>query len=556
MKKYLFILSLILSVPSWAQDTDVLLNHVIYHYIDRVDIRGYADTLIHTDHKPYGRPQLQAVMGRVHTAQLSPLEQAWHKRIQLLVDDSLAVKNEAKGALRYFYTNGRDLVHVATPRLKLFVNPVLHTSLGIDQNNYATAASPNLPLAINSRGIQVRGTLGDKIGFHTEVYDNITRFHQFIYDEYRSTLRLYGESFIKTFGNENALNYFSSRAYMTYRPIKEMRIKFGKDRAFWGNGYQSLALSDYAADYLMLNIRTRVWKLEYVNHFTQMIDFLINRNDVEGTLPRKYGVFHQLSYKPNNQLSFGIFESIVYTPVLANGNRGIELQYFNPIIFYRAIEQYIGSPDNAMIGGTFKWNFLQHFQLYGQLIIDDYNFGVRDQGSNYWANKVGWQLGAKYIDVLGIPTLDLQIEHNRVRPFTYQHFNIASNYTNYGQSLGHSAGANLLDFYTILQYHPLPPLHVYLSYGYRMQGLDQDGFNYGGDYQQPTGNRPRAEDFNYAIGDGLGLNVHNVYGKFTYQLWNLDAYLELEARYHRANAQESLSILGGLRANIEARPIR
>lgn len=56
MKKYLFILSLILSVPSLAQDTDVLLNHVIYHYIDRVDIRGYADTLIHTDHKPYGPP--------------------------------------------------------------------------------------------------------------------------------------------------------------------------------------------------------------------------------------------------------------------------------------------------------------------------------------------------------------------------------------------------------------------------------------------------------------------------------------------------------------------
>ena len=189
-------------------------------------------------------------------------------------------------------------------------------------------------------------------------------------------------------------------------------------------------------------------------------------------------------------------------------------------------------------------------------MADDYNFGVRDQGSNFWGNKVGSQIGLKYIDVLGVPTLDLQVEHNRVRTYTYQHFNIASTYTNYGQSLGHSAGANLVDFHTILQYHPLPPLHLLFSYSYLMQGLDQDGFNYGADYQQPTGNRPRAEDFNYVIGDGEALQVHNLYGRLTWQLWNLDAYLELEGRYRLANELQSVSILGGLRANIVGRMIR
>ena len=89
-----------------------------------------------------------------------------------------------------------------------------------------------------------------------------------------------------------------------------MRIKFGKDRAFWGNGSQSLLLNDHSADYLLLNIQTKIWKLVYTNHFTQMIHFIPNRNDTEGTLPRKYGVFHQLTYHPNSKLSFSIFESV------------------------------------------------------------------------------------------------------------------------------------------------------------------------------------------------------------------------------------------------------
>jgi hypothetical protein len=400
----------------------------------------------------------------------------------------------------------------------------------------------------------VRGSLMNRIGFYTEVTENISRLPQFIYEQYRTGRQLFGEAFVKPFGTENALDYLGSRAYLTYTPNRAIRIKFGKDRVFWGNGRQSLLLSDHAPDHLMLNLTTRIWKLEYVNHFTQMIDFIPGKGDTEGTHPRKYGVFHQLNYYPVPAVAIGVFESVVYQPLLPNGRRGFELQYLNPVIFYRAIEQYVGSPDNAMLGLNLKWNLFRTAQLYGQILIDDYNFGFRDLGDGYWGNKTGFQAGIRYIDAFRIPTLDLQAEYNRVRPFTYQHFNTASNYAHYGQYLGHAAGANLSDWFFGLRWRPLPMLHAELAYSGLDKGLDENGINYGGDLSIPHTSRPG--EFGNRTGQGVPFRVRQAYGRLSWQLWRLDAWLELEGRYRTENELRSLSFLGGLRATLAPRPVR
>ena len=36
-----------------AQTADIPLNSEVYHLIDRIDIKGMADTTVHTDIKPY-----------------------------------------------------------------------------------------------------------------------------------------------------------------------------------------------------------------------------------------------------------------------------------------------------------------------------------------------------------------------------------------------------------------------------------------------------------------------------------------------------------------------
>ncbi|MEZ4829995.1 MAG: hypothetical protein R3C61_27485 [Bacteroidia bacterium] len=550
----LFFFLLLLSGISAAQNTDIVLNHDLYHYIDRLDIKGAADTIIPTETKPYSREMLAHIFARVDPKKLTPQETGWHLRMRILADDTFAIRERYRGLWGTFYTNRRDLFHTSQPGLRLFVNPVIHFAGGMDVNDYTQAASGNLPIYVNSRGLVVRGSFGDKLGFYTEVYDNVTRLPQFVFNSWKTTQTLHGEAFVKPFGSANGVDYFSSRAYITYRPLKNMRIKFGKDRAFWGNGYQSLFLSDHAADYLLLNIQTRIWKLVYTNHFTQMIHFVRNRNDNDGILPRKYGVFHQLTWYPQNQFSLSIFESVIYSPIVANGRRGFELQYLNPIIFYRAAEQYIGSPDNSLLGAQMKLNLLRHVQVYGQILLDDYNFGARDQGKGYWGNKLGYQGGLKYIDAFGITALDLQAEYNRIRPYTYQHFSVISSYSNYGQYLGHAAGANLNQYFFALRYHPFPAWNIFISYNHLNKGLDSGGINYGGDISVPDINRPG--DFDNYVGQGDPWKVQQVYGRLSWQVDHTDIYAELEVRYRTENENRSVSALGGLRVNILPREVK
>lgn len=546
-----------------AQNTDIPLNHDLYHFVDRLDILGLTDTTVHTDQKPYGREQLEAAFAQVDEDSLPLAQQKWFHLMRMQVDDSYALEQQREGLLPFIYGNRRDFYSVSTDNLRLFVNPILHTSAGMERLSAPSISDPWLPLIHNARGGVIRGTLFNKVGFHTEVADNYNRVPYHIYQEWLATELIHGEAFVKRytprFGGQNGLDYFSTRGYLTYSPFSGMRIKFGKDRNFWGNGYQSLLLSDEATDYLLLNVTTRIWKFEYINHFTQFVDFIPLHNDNEGDFPRKYGAFHLLNFKPTRNLSIGVFESIVYGSYLPNRFRGFEFQYLNPIIFYRAIEQYFGSPDNALLGAQFKANLFQRVQLYGQLVLDDFNFGARNQPGGdlrYWGNKVGYQAGAKYLDAFGLKTLDLQAEVNQIRPYTYQHFNLSSAYLHYAQPLGHPAGANLSEMVFVLRYHPFPRLNLQLTYSDLRQGLDLDGFNYGGDPEVVTGNRPPERDFGIKIGEGDPYRLQQLHGRLSYQLWDSDMYVEMEGRYRRTQDLQSASLMLGLRTNVSYRPLK
>lgn len=531
-----------------AQDSDLLLNHDLYHLADRIDIRGLTGGAVHTELKPYGLESLRNIFRQADTSSLSRVERRWLQRALSLIDDSAAT--ESIGQKAFPFIGRRDLIQLDRDKLRLFVNPVLHTGIGQELHGFGAAGPQAQFLSANGRGVVVRGTVAGRLGFYAQVHDNIMRLPEYIVRPYRTNANLFGETFIKAFGGKpNGVDFLHARGYITYKPFQSMRIKFGHDRAFWGNGYQSLMLSDYSANHLMLNIVTRIWKLEYVNHFAQMIDYIPFKPDAIGTHPRKYGVFHQLSWKPNARFSVGLFESVMYAPNLPNGSRGFELQYLNPIIFYRAVEQSIGSPDNSLLGAHYKWNVFKRVQLYGQILLDDFNIGQLQENNGWWGNKTGTQTGLKYIDVLGIRTLDLQAEWNRVRPYTYQHFNSSSNYTHYGQYLGHAEGANLNDLTMILRYHPLPALQIWFRASSLVKGLDRDGINYGGDVTVSSSvNRPG--DFGNFVGQGQSWEVLSLHGRLSWQLFAGDNWIDLDARYRNEGGIVSRQLMLVLRSSL------
>lgn len=553
-KSQLFLFILLFALPFWgfSQDADLPQQHEGYHFVDRLDIKGLTDDAVATESKPYARKMVAELLAATDTSSMPMREKKWFDLMRIAVDDDYADANTGKGFLKYFFTNKRDIFHYNNGKVKLYANVVGHISMGIDQNDYnATLTKTNLVNYRNSRGVQLRGSIGSKVGFFSEMIENQAKMPQFVRNSYADLGVLNGQNFVKVFdeGTPNTgFDYFSARGYVTYSPSKAFRLKFGKDRAMLGNGYQSLLLNDNATDYFLLNLNTKIWKLEYINHFTMMTDFIPNKPDGFGILPKKYGAMHEIIYRPSKGISLGIFESVVYSPFLPSGHRGFEIEYLNPIIFYRSVEQSLGSPDNSMLGLSWKFNFLKRFQHYGQFLLDDLNFRNRGQGKGYVGNKFGSQWGLKYIDAFSVMGLDLQAEYNRVRPYTYSHFNPAASYVHYGQYLGYAYGANAHDLNFIIRYQPLPRWSAMLMYNTVLKGLDINSSNYGGNPNRPY--TTNVQDYNNFVGQGDPLKIQQIYGRLSYRVLNLDGYLDLEGRYRKENENSSLSILGSMRINL------
>ena len=62
--------------------------------------------------------------------------------------------------------------------------------------------------------------------------------------------------------------------------------------------------------------------------------------------------------------------------------------------------------------------------------------------------------------MLGVSNLDLQVEYNRARPYTYSHQDLYRSYTHYEQPLAHPLGANFGELVGLARYQPLPRLSL------------------------------------------------------------------------------------------------
>ena len=372
----------------------------------------------------------------------------------------------------YFHGVGStsDLYYHVSKDFMLRVNPVLLLQAGKDSKNLSADGLRY----VNTRGVQVEGTIDQRLGFYAFLSDNQEAVPQYVQNRVvRDTIvphEGYWKYFKKVGGS--AYDFFSARGYVTYAATKHINVQLGHDRNFIGNGYRSLILSDYSAPYFFLKLNTRVWKFNYQNLFAELT---AEKKNADQVYPKKYMALHHLSLDVTPDFNIGLFEAEMF----GSAHNRFELQYLNPIIFYRAIEQNVGSADNALLGLDFKWNVLHTAQLYGQVVLDEFKLSEVRSGNGWWANKQAIQVGGKYVDVAGIRNLDLQAELNYIRPYTYQHESYYTAYTNYQQPLAHPMGANLTEVLGVLSYQPLPRLHLVAKAIYTEQGLDY-GYDAGG----------------------------------------------------------------------------
>jgi hypothetical protein len=544
-----------------AQSTYLNQGTKDIHFVQRLEIKQQTNTNLNfSTLRPFNRKAIVRQAEFLDSARLGYADSTGHDKYKEWTDLDLSPVDEynlhsflmnntewvtmpkqdfmsRKPILKSFYKTKTNFLEVKSNDFFLALNPILQIHQG-----YETGTKKSVSL--NSRGVSVRGLIAKKLGFSAFITENQERGPQFFQQQVNNFKAVPGVGFYKPF-KTNGVDYFDARGYITFAAVKNyIDVQFGYDKNFIGNGYRSLFLSDWGNSHLFVKLNTKIWKFNYQNLFMELMPQFKKGGDT--LLDRKYAAMHHLSMNVTKWLNVGLFEGVIF----GRKNR-FDFQYLNPVIFYRHIEGTVGSPDNAVAGLDFKANIAHRAQLYGQFLLDEFILSEIKNNPTSWVNKWGIQAGIKYIDAFGIRNLDIQVETNRVRPFTYSRDSI-TNYTHYNQPLAHPLGANFQEVLAIINFQPTPKWYITAKAIYYYQGLDSAGKNFG---SNPTKNYVTRSGNNFKIGEGNKATVLNSIVQVSYE-WKENLYLDLSFQYRNykianvAGQNNTSVITAGIRLNM------
>jgi len=435
-----------------------------------------------------------------------------------------------KPFLKIFYRKKADFVSVMTKDFELHLNPVLHFSGGYDSESTAFPYT-------NTRGLEASGMIAKKIGYYFYLTTTQAMYPRYV----RSWIDRNGvvpyEGFWKAY-NTDGVDFFTARGYISFNIIKQINVQFGHDKLYLGEGIRTMGLSDFSNNYLFLKFDVKVWKLYYrltfAQHYADVFSFP-GVGSLSGPYPRKYFAHHHISFDIGKKLNLGFFENVA---IGDSTNNSFDPNYLNPAIFFRAVEHQSGSENNVLIGFDGKWNFLRRFLLYGQFIFDEFKIDEVTSGNGWWANKFGGQLGLKYMDAFWLDNLDLTLEFNTARPYTYGHISTFTNFANYRMSLAHPYGANFREFIMVGRYQPFRKFSFMAKYITAFYGEDDTNTNWGKDIMKSY--LTREQDYGNRIGQGYATNFSYFDITTTYQFKH-NVFFDLQFVFR--NVKSELDIL-------------
>ncbi len=372
-----------------------------------------------------------------------------------------------------------NLVEIQGEDYWFVINPIFDLQVG------TASSKKQVSTFVNTRGINFSGGLGKQLNFTTTIYESQGRFADY-YNQYVEYLKpadgvpiVPGIGIAKDFKTD-AYDFPSADANLTYAPAKFIDLQLGYGRNFIGDGYRSILEGDAASPYPYFKINTNFWKIKYTNTYMWLKD-VRPVVTVERTYATKYMANHYLSLNVTNRWNLGLFESVIWTDT---NNRGFDINFVNPIIFYRSVEfSSSARSGNAVLGLTSKYKWNNQLNFYGQFLLDEFSLGEVKNESNSWKNKFAYQLGVKYFNAFKVDNLLLQLEFNHVRPYVYSHSDPITNYGHNNQSMGHPWGGNFEELLVIARYHK-GRLFADAKVTFGTKGLDfdttADSYNYGG----------------------------------------------------------------------------
>ena len=195
-----------------------------------------------------------------------------------------------KGWLNTFYKDPDNLYAIRTKDFSLGFNVYFDLSLGRD-------LSEDRNIFLNKRGVELFGSLDNKIYFYSayeENQSNFLNYRQDLVDDYaairgKGNYKPYTSSVIKS---AEGFDYGFATAYLGYKLSKHASLEIGHNRHFIGNGIRSLLLSDESNNYFNVRLEAKFWKIHYQSIFAELSSISARFNRGNELLPKKYMVNH------------------------------------------------------------------------------------------------------------------------------------------------------------------------------------------------------------------------------------------------------------------------
>lgn len=351
----------------------------------------------------------------------------------------------------------RHWVSIEKKKAKLYISPLINFSYGKDITKKSDA------LFRNTRGIYLKGAIGEKFSFVFAFAENQARFLDYQNDYFNNA----GERYVKANGYNRvnavipagsrtkpfkvgAYDYAYAIGMVNYQATKRLRFEFGNQPNFVGIGYRSLMLSDHSINAIGLRTSYQFndkWSYQWLIKNHKNLYRKPKTNFVESPYENKLFTAVYLTYKPVKNLALSLFSSANALRADSATRHKVQWQSLMPIPILNTDLALKNKVMNGIVGLNLEWA-LKDWRLYGQLVLDNINL---DNVKRKMA--VSGQFGTYYFNAFGIKNWMLQVEGNVVPQGFYTDFyNSKLSYTHAQLPLAHPVGNNFGEFVFRTQY--------------------------------------------------------------------------------------------------------
>ncbi len=231
-------------------------------------------------------------------------------------------------------------------------------------------------------------------------------------------------------------------AYMRFK-IPWLELELGRDFLYWGPGYlSSVMLSNTAPSLDQVQLTGTYRRLKLIYFASALSPWRNYHRYVSG---------QRLEVNLWNRLVLGGAMLVGFSPDSAQTKT--TWGYFEPLVPIYFELANSGHDDNLAVGADAAL-YLPYLKLYGQLLIDNYQFiDHMSLHSNLRApDAYGLQLG-----LLATPfaSSDFRLEYAKVTEYTYYHRVFQTALTQYDVPLGHSLGPDADELFAQFTWYPL-----------------------------------------------------------------------------------------------------